>query len=239
MSSPAQILDQAQRTALAQQLPDPGKLNKYIQQWGGVSKLYAFMHAIGAANFATLANDYHPDKLRGVYLDLPEQLRVQAMQILANLSNVERLRIRDLYPHVVTNEGGYALNTMAQASVLEALSIQGPFAAHLSGANIPLNPVTGLLGDITRANQLYTVLAAPASAQKNYVFNSVGICVAEVDFGNHGGDAVSGHCHPFGLPGCVAFAHHNAGGVHLSLTGYPIAWRALPALVAPAVPLGT
>jgi hypothetical protein len=122
--------------------------------------------------------------------------------------------------------------------VLKALTITGPFATHQSGANIPLNPASGLLGDATRANQLYTVQSAANTAQKNYIFDAQGICVAEVDFGNHGGDAVSGHCHPFGLPGCVAFAHHNAGGVHLGRAEYPQTWQAIPGGWAYAVQLG-
>jgi len=238
LAAPAQMTEQQKRAALQGQLPDAGKLTKYIQQWGSVDKLYAFMKAIGDANFATLTADYYADKLKNLYDALAQGIRTAAMQKLAGLSQVSRDRIRDMYPHVDTKGGGYELNTNAQAAVLTALVWNGPFAAHQSGANLAMNP-QGLLQDPNRANQLYTVLTGGGQGQKNYIFDSSGMGVAEVDFGNHGGDAVSGHCHPFGLPGCVAFAHHNAGGVHLGLNDYPIAWRALPGGVQPQTAIGT
>ena len=234
------MLTTAQETLLLQaMLPAPllGRLNGYITAWGDTTKLLAFTRRIGAGAFATLVADYYGDKLFNMYMAVPALLRDNAMITLAGLSAITRGRIADIYPHVVINGGGYLLNTIAQAAIMEALLFGGIVLPPLSGPNIPLNPVTGLLGDPTRANQLYTVLSAGAG-QKNYIFNAAGICIAEVDFGNHGGDAVSGHCHPFGLPGCVAFAHHNAGGVHVHAGEYPAAWATLPVGILPAVQLG-
>ncbi len=225
MASAAQQEEVQKRAAIANQIADASKLAKYIQQWGGVAKLYAFMKAVGDANFGLIAADYFAEKLFSLYETLPKDIRIGALQKLAGLSQVSRQRVRDMYPHVDWKMGGYAANTSAQACVLKALCLNAALT-HANGANLPLN-VSGLLEYALRANQVYTVEPAANVAQKNYIFDGAGVCVAEVDFGNHGGDAVSGHCHVFGIPGAVAFAHHNLGGIHLGINEYPIGWQAV------------
>jgi hypothetical protein len=227
------------RAALLPSFPDAGTMEKYITKWGSEQKLWEFRTRIGAVSLATLAADYYADALHSIWQKLSKSYRDAGLQRLAGLSGVSRGRIKDMYPHTGQTTGGYTLNIDCQVAILEAIGNKPTPTTFNQGPNLPLNPATGKLEYPLRVNEVYTVLTGGGQGQKNYIFDNNGMGIAEVDFGNHGGDAVSGHCHPFGIPGMVNFAHHNAGGVHLGLVEYPVIWRQLPVGVAPQTAIGT
>jgi hypothetical protein len=225
------------RAALLPLFPDAGKMEKYIKQWGSPQALWEFKNRIGNAELTTLAADYHADMLHSIWQKLSKSYRDNGLKKLAGLSGVSRGRIKDMYPHTGQAKGGYELNVDCQVAILEAIGNKPTPTTFQNGANLPM-AASGKLEYPLRANQVYTVLTGAGAGQKNYIFDNNGMGIAEVDFGNHGGDAVSGHCHPFGIPGAVNFAHHNAGGVHLGLVEYPVIWRQLPGGVNPQTPIG-
>lgn len=213
------------RAGLLPLFPDAGRLASWEADFKGIDKLCAFRQEIGDAALQRLAATFaYGGPVRALASKLSAPYRVTGLQLLANMSAVTRGRIAALPP-----ESGEV--------ILTTILTNGNPNNFQQGPNLPPNPVTGLLVDPARPNTVYTVIPV-AAAQKNYIFDGAGVCVAEVDFGNHGGDAVSGHCHVFPIPGRVNLAHHNEGGIHVGLVEYPVLWRTLPVGVNPATAIG-
>jgi hypothetical protein len=220
-------LDAAQKRAnLLPRFPNAARLDNWEADFKGIDKLYKFREEAGDLVLQRLAATFtYGGPVRALESELPGGQRLAGLQTFAGFSPTTRTRVG-------------ALPASSQAAILVAI-LDNPNPNNFqSGPNLPPSPATGKLVDATRPNTVYTVLDAVGNANKNYILDVGGVCVAEVDFGNHGGDAVSGHCHVFPIPGVVALAHHNEGGIHVGLVEYPAIWRTTPAGVNPAQAIG-
>jgi len=76
------------------------------------------------------------------------------------------------------------------------------------------------------------------NATRNLIFSALGNCVAENNYANHGGTAVSGHAHVYPIKCVPLTGHHVMGTPHINMADYPMSWRQLSAGVNPATALG-
>jgi hypothetical protein len=207
-------------------------LNGYIQSFGSVNALWAFYSALGAGAFTTLGLHYYPDQMKSLKNNwtTPElqQLVGLSALTLTGLESVSldwqhrMLRVlRDTLPNataVTPRPNGLALVPAATVGVL----------AHVDQTAQHLN----------LANTVVTERNNNGVATRNLVFNGLGVCVAEVNFDNHGFNAVSGHLHVYPVWAMPITGHHISGTPEFAMADYPALWRALPVGVNPRTPLG-
>jgi RHS repeat-associated protein len=74
-------------------------------------------------------------------------------------------------------------------------------------------------------------------AVQNTIYDENGIAIGQVDFKNHGGNAVSGHGHIIDPPGNLS-SGHGPGAVHLEPGAVPQGWGVIPPGMQPSTPIG-
>lgn len=225
----------AQKQALLATDLAPGRkaANLYLQKFGGVDRMFEFRQQIGSGTLQTLVANYYPDLL----FDLKNDLNTAELQFLAGLS-------------AVALQGLRAISIDWQKKILRVLRDTAPVATAimaLPGGGVAVPPATaGLPAPLSQTSQ-YVALANTViterddnnDATRNLIFNALGVCVAEVNFDNHGFTAVSGHLHPYPVWAMPITGHHISGTPHIDMADYPALWRALPPGVNPRTPLGT
>ena len=206
---------------------------RYLEAFGGVEKMFDFRQQIGSGTLQTLVANYYPDLL----LDLKKDLSTAELQFLAGLS-------------ANALQGLRSISIDWQKKILRVLRDTAPVATAvmaLPGGGVAVPPATpGLPAPLSQTTQ-YVALANTViterddnnDATRNLIFNALGVCVAEVNFDNHGGTAVSGHLHPYPVWSMPITGHHISGTPHIDMADYPALWRALPIGVNPRTALGT
>jgi hypothetical protein len=209
----------------------PKPLVNYVTAMA-IDPIYNLFVAIGAPALTQLATAFYPDKLKSLVKDLTHQ----------ELGRLGAMNIATLQ----------SLNQMVPSWVKSMLRVIGgpaPVTFHNSAPG-GLPAVVGLVLNANGAlDQTSTKAALPSTviteingggaATRNLIFNVSGNCVAEVNFGNHGGTAVSGHAHVYPITCVPITGHHGMGTPHVDMADYPAVWRTLTGGVLPATPLGT
>jgi hypothetical protein len=175
---------------------------------------------------------FYPDQLYSLRRDLP------AMQ-MTQLGNMQ--------PGTLNSLGNVAADWVKSMLGI----IQGTNPANFVNTNAGGLPA-GIVGVIANANggidqtstqallpnYCVTELNPAGAAVRNLLFSAAGNCVAEINFANHGGTAVSGHAHVYPVMCVPLTGHHAMGTPHIMMADYPAVWRQLPVGVAPATALG-
>jgi hypothetical protein len=209
-----------------------GTLNQYIQAFGSVNTLWAFYTAVGAGTFATLGLHYHPDQMKS----LKNTWTTADLQRLVGLS-------------ALTLTGLESVSLDWQDRMLRVLRDTLPNATAVTPrpSGVPLVPAAtvGVLAHVDQtaqhlnlANTVVTERNNNGVATRNLIFNGLGVCVAEVNFDNHGFNAVSGHLHVYPVWAMPITGHHISGTPEFQMADYPALWRALPVGVNPRTALG-
>jgi hypothetical protein len=208
-------------------------LARYVEAFGGVDQLFDFRQQIGAAILTTLGTHYFPD----ILLNLRNSLNTAELQQLAGLSAVTLTGLRDISVDWQKKMLRVVRDTLPTATALTP-SPDGLVVIPPATAGVParIDQTAQHMGLI---NTVVTERNNDGTAGRNLIFNGLGVCVAEVNYGNHGGTAVSGHLHVYPVWALPITGHHASGVPHFAMADYPALWRALPAGVAAARALGT
>ena len=210
-----------------------GTLNEYVDSFGSVSTLYNFYQQVGAVPFATLGLHYYPDQMKS---------------IKNNWTGPEITQLTGLSALTLTALEAVSLDW--QKSMLRVLRDTLPTATALTPPPNGAMLVPGATGGVPArvdqtaqhmnlVNTVVTERNNAGNATRNLIFNSLGVCVAEVNFDNHGFNAVSGHLHVYPVWAMPITGHHISGTPEFQMADYPVLWRALPGGVNPMRALGT
>lgn len=191
--------------------------------------LYRMYMTLTAATLTPLATAFYPDQLKLLLRDLTRQ----------ELTHLAAM-------NVATLQSFSEMNTPWVRSMLRIIASPPPtvFADFLLGAVPPayLVNANGVLDQTSTQPALQdTVLTErrnATTAVRNLVFNAAGNCIAEINFANHGGTAVSGHAHVYPVMCVPLTGHHAMGTPHVDGADCPAAWGNLPGGVLPLIPLG-
>lgn len=193
-------------------------------------ELYRAYMALTAATLTQLAAAFFPEQLKLLLRDLTQQelghlggMNLATRQSLGQMNGPwvkAMLRILNAPPPTVFAD--FQLGAVPPAYVVNA-----------NGALEQTSTQPGL------QNTVLTERTAAAIASRNLIFDAAGNCVAEINFANHGGTAVSGHAHVYPVACVPLTGHHGMGTPHVDMADYPPAWRTLPGGVNPGTPLGT
>jgi len=190
----------------------------YEKKFGGQDPLYALFQKVGQTRFQRLIQGLYPDQLNSVN----SGLSTTELQALGDMSVATLTSLREVNASWIKN----------------VLRIIGTVAPTISVQAAP-STVDQTTHDPTRANQLVTEVNAANAAPRNLIFDARGVCVAEINFGNHGGTATSGHAHIYPVSAMPITGHHVSAVPHFGNGDYPASWRNLPPGIAPARALWT
>lgn len=206
-------------------------LANYISKIG-LDRLYDVQNGPGGANLTRLSTAFHPDVLYSFIngLTAPELQRFSQMNqpTLNSMSTMMPPWVKAM------------LRTIS--APVPALFVTVPPGGPAGMAGVILNAngaIEQTSTQIAFANTLVTELVAPGICTRNLIFSAAGNCVAEINFDNHGGTAVSGHAHVYPVMCIPSTGHHAIGTPHVDMTDYPLTWRQLPGGVNPRRVLGT
>ena len=205
----------------------------YIQKFGSVDKMFDFRQQIGSPALRTLVANYYPDKLHGLSTDL----NTAQLQFLGGLTAPTLVALRDFKFDWVKAIIKVLRDTAPVATAITPLP-GGAVGAPAATAGVPAR-VDQTAQHMNLVNTVVTERNAAGQATRNLIFNALGVCVAEVNFANHGGTAVSGHLHAYPVWAMPCTGHHASGTPDIPMVDYPALWRALPGGVAPMRALGT
>ncbi len=208
-------------------------LARYIETFGGADSLFAFHQQIGAAALTTLGQHYFPDLL----LNLKNSLTVADLQQLAGLSLVTLTGLRDVSIDWQKKMLRVLRDTMPNATAITPPP-NGAVLVPAATAGVPAH-IELTAQHMNLINTVVTERNNDGAASRNLIFNVLGVCVAEVNFANHGGTAVSGHLHVYPVWAMPITGHHISGVPHFAMADYPVLWRAMPPNVVVARALGT
>ncbi len=199
----------------------PKPYAQYETAFGSKANLYNLFQSLGQARFQRLVQCMFPDQAKSVHVGLTA-LELQAM---TSMSAATLTSLREVNATWIKN----------------ALRIIGNLTAPVAApATVAPGAVNQTATDPTRANQVVTEVNVGTNlCPRNLIFDATGTCVAEINFGNHGGTATSGHAHVYPVAGMPITGHHVSGTPHFGNGDYPAAWRTLPALHNPARMLWT
>ncbi|QJE01953.1 hypothetical protein HH212_19610 [Massilia forsythiae] len=196
----------------------PKPYAQYEATCGGKDKLYALFHTLGQVHFVRLVQGFYPDQLKSIMLGLStlelQQVGNMTLPTLVSLREVNATWIKNVL-RVLTN-------------VSPVVSVQ-----------VAPNAIVQTLVHPARTNQLVTEVNANMQSPRNLIFDHKGICVAEINFSNHGMTATSGHAHIYPVGAMPITGHHVSGVPHFGQGDYPAEWRALPPGITPVRPLWT
>lgn len=220
------------QTAMMPAFNNPRKpMQSYIDKIG-VDTLYS-MYTSSAPTLTLLVTAFYPDQLYSLRRDLSaaQLARVSGMHAatLNSLSSMSVDWIKSMINVITNTTPTVFVNTQAGALPVGIAGV----IANANGAIDQTSTQTAL------ANYCVTELNGAGNAVRNLIFSGVGNCVAEVNFANHGGTAVSGHAHVYPTMCVPITGHHVSGTPHIDMADYPAVWRQLPNGVNPATQLGT
>ena len=189
----------------------------YEKAFGDQKSLYAVYQRLGQVQFLNLVNNLYPDQVKSL--------------------------VKGLAHNELTAVATMSAGTVASLSAVNATWIKGVLTTIANvnppaGAQIAPNTLSQTNTQLAHANTVVTEVNAGFSP-RNLIFDANGLCVAEINFGNHGGTATSGHAHVYPVKCMPITGHHISGVPHFGNGEYPAGWRALPAGVAPAQALWT
>lgn len=188
--------------------------------------LYTLYSGVGAVRLTRLASSFYPDKLYSLNRDLTTAELTQ----LANMGIATLRSFGQMVPSWVK-------------ALLRV--IRGPVPIQFfdpAPDGVLLNPNGTLDQTSTQPLLMSSVVTernGAGAVTRNLIFDGAGNCVAEVNFANHGGTAVSGHAHVYPILCVPITGHHAMGTPHVDMADYPAVWRQLPVGAAPATALGT
>ncbi|HEX8674702.1 MAG TPA: hypothetical protein VF710_22565 [Longimicrobium sp.] len=195
-----------------------------------VEVLHPFYAAVGAACLTRLVTAFYPDQFAGLKRDLNN----------AELTQLGRFTLPTLATFLLMDNTWVKaiMRTLASPGVYasQAYTLGAPLAGWVLNTHGALDQTST---QATLANTVLTELNGAGNAVRNLVFNAAGNCCAEVNFANHGGGAVSGHAHVYGVMCIPHTGHHAYGTPHVDMADYRAVWRQLPVGIMPATPLGT
>lgn len=187
---------------------------QYEQRFGGKQQLYALHQAVGQLKFSKLIQGFYPDQLKSLSIGLT----TRELQQVGDMTQATLNSLREV-------NANWIKNTLRIATTVRpTISVQ-----------VPPNSVNQTAQDPARANQIVTeVNPATNQAPRNLIFDNRGVCVAEINFANHGMTATSGHAHIYPVAAMPITGHHVSGVPHFGQGDYPDAWRSLPLGITPA-----
>ena len=198
----------------------PKTYAQYETAFGSKAALYNLFQSLGQARFQRLLCLF-PDQAKSLSVGLT----ALELQAVTNMSAATVTSLREVNAMWIKN----------------ALRIIGNVTAPVAApATVAPGAVNQTATDPTRANQVVTEVTPGTNlAPRNLIFDANGTCVAEINFGNHGGTATSGHAHVYPVAGMPITGHHVSGTPHFGNGDYPAIWRALPGVIQPARQLWT
>lgn len=190
---------------------------KYEQSMGSHQALYTLFTTLGRVRFQNLVGNLFPDQIKSL--------------------------ARGLTRAELTTVSGMTAATLGSLSAVNASWIKSTLrtVANINpplGAQIAPNTLSQTASHLAHANTVVTEVILGRSP-RNLIFDGSGNCVAEINFGNHGGTATSGHAHIYPVHSMPITGHHISGVPHFGNHDYPAGWRALPVGVVPARALWT
>jgi len=196
-----------------------------------VDELFNLHTAIGAGSLTRLAASFYPDLLYSLKRDLTSAELTQLAAMGANTLQ----SFGEMAPDWIK---GMLRVIRAPAPVNSHNSAPGGLPA-LAGLVLNANgALDQTSSQPTLVNSVVTERNGQGNATRNLIFDASGNCVAEVNFANHGGTAVSGHAHVYPITCVPITGHHASGTPHIDMADYPAAWRQLTGGVNPATALG-
>lgn len=204
-------------------------IQSYIDKLG-LDTLYA-MYKASAATLTSLVTAFFPDQIYSLRRDLSaqEMAQLSAMRpgTLNSLGNVTPDWVKSMLKVINNTTPTQFVNTAAGGLPPGLMGI----IANANGAIDQTSTQASLV------NHCVTELNGAGAAVRNLIFSNAGNCVAEVNFANHGGTAVSGHAHVYPIMCVPLTGHHAMGTPHVERFDYPVVWRQLAGGINPATPL--
>lgn len=194
-----------------------------------VDTLFTIDQRLGAGNFSKMVHAFYPDKFKSLYKGLtgPEFSQLAGMHA-ATLNSLGELASPEWVKTVLR-----IISATVPVNFITVPPAPGPGILTNHAGNVDQTSTQNLL-----VNTCVTELNPAGNATRNLIFSALGNCVAEINFANHGGSAVSGHAHVYPIKCVPLTGHHVMGTPHINMADYPMTWRQLPAGVNPATALG-
>lgn len=206
-------------------------IQNYIDKIG-LDTLYS-MYTASAPTLTLLVTAFYPDQLYSLRRDLSaaEMTQLSGMRAatLNSLGNVSADWVKSMLRVISNTTPATFVNTVAGALPAGIAGV----TANNNGAIDQTSTQAALV------NHCITELNPAGAAVRNLIFSNAGNCVAEVNFANHGGTALSGHAHVYPIMCVPLTGHHAMGTPHIERLDYPVVWRQLPVGVNPATALDT
>ena len=191
--------------------------------------LFKIHQDLGANDFTKLVNAFYPDQVRSLHKGVSGQELAQLAAMSAGtLNSLGQLASPDWVKALLREIAGTTPQHFVQVPPIPVGVIQN------NNGNIDQTSTQAQLQD-----SCVTELNGNGDAVRNLIFSAAGNCVAEVNFANHGGTAVSGHAHVYPIKCVPITGHHVMGTPHVDMADYPALWRQLPMGVNPHTALGT
>jgi hypothetical protein len=199
----------------------PKPYAQYEQVFGGKAALYNLYQSLGQPRFQRLVQCMYPDLVKS----MSTGLTALELQTVTGMTAATLTSLREVNAAWIKG----ALRIIA--------NVTAPVAAP---ATVAPSTVNQTATNPALANQVVTEVNPGTNlVPRNLIFDANGTCVAEINFGNHGGTATSGHAHVYPVAGMPITGHHVSGTPHFGNGDYPAIWRALPGHLAPARVLWT